>query len=89
MLSNMLDFGMEPQAALDAPRWSVSGVDSCIGPSCVRTSRYIPPPPGVNMSEQYELRVWWAGLILHALKCEDKPLSPVAPSESVGALSLL
>jgi hypothetical protein len=35
VLSNMVDFGMEPQAALDAPRWRLDGVDSCIGPASV------------------------------------------------------
>ena len=32
---------MEPQAALDAPRWSLSGVDSCLGPQSVEDSRYV------------------------------------------------
>ena len=39
VISNMVDFGMEPQAALDAPRWRVMGVDSALGPESVRTSR--------------------------------------------------
>ena len=40
MLSNMVDFGMEPQAALDAPRFLLEGVDSAVGPASVRTSWY-------------------------------------------------
>ena len=36
----MLDFGMEPQMALDAPRFSVYGVDSAEGPGTVRESRW-------------------------------------------------
>lgn len=39
VISNMLDFGMEPQAALDAPRWSLRGVDSVRGADCVTTSK--------------------------------------------------
>ncbi|GMH38373.1 hypothetical protein BSKO_06257 [Bryopsis sp. KO-2023] len=39
VLSNMMDFGMDPQSALDAPRFYVIGVDSSIGPKCVRTSK--------------------------------------------------
>ena len=35
VLSNMFDYGMEPQAALNAPRFSVEGVDSAYGPGCV------------------------------------------------------
>ncbi|CAK0786946.1 hypothetical protein CVIRNUC_010160 [Coccomyxa viridis] len=38
VISNMLDFGMEPQMALDAPRFSVYGVDSAEGPGTVRES---------------------------------------------------
>ncbi|KAK9814407.1 hypothetical protein WJX72_005444 [[Myrmecia] bisecta] len=38
VISNMLDFNMEPQAALDAPRFCLAGVDSAIGPSCFRDS---------------------------------------------------
>ena len=34
----MLDFGMEPQTALDAPRFSLYGVDSAEGPSTVLDS---------------------------------------------------
>ena len=40
----MVDFGMEPQAALDAPRFRLEGVDSAIGPASVRTSKYAPLP---------------------------------------------
>ena len=36
----MVDFGMDPQSALDAPRFSLAGVDSVEGPSCVARSRY-------------------------------------------------
>ncbi len=36
----MVDFGMEPQAALDAPRFRLEGVDSAVGPASVRTSKY-------------------------------------------------
>ncbi len=35
----MLDFGMEPQMALDAPRFTVFGVDSAEGPITVKESR--------------------------------------------------
>ena len=38
MLSNMLDHGMEPQAALDAPRFSVAAVNAAWGPACVAHS---------------------------------------------------
>ena len=44
VVSNMVDFGMDPQTALDAPRWQLEGVDSCIGPSCVEESRCAQPP---------------------------------------------
>ena len=30
---------MEPQAALDAPRFRLEGVDSAVGPASVRTSK--------------------------------------------------
>ena len=36
----MIDYGMESQAALNAPRFSVEGVDSAYGPGCVEYSRY-------------------------------------------------
>lgn len=61
VLSNMIDYGMEPQAALDAPRFSVEGVDSAYGPACVEHSRFslssllstrtlpAPPPSGVPL----------------------------------------
>ena len=35
----MVDFGMDPQKALDAPRFSLAGVDSVEGPSCVAHSK--------------------------------------------------
>ncbi len=38
VISNMLDFGLEPQTALDAPRFSLYGVDSAEGPSTVLES---------------------------------------------------
>ena len=38
VLSNMLDHGMEPQAALDAPRFSVAAVNAAWGPACVAHS---------------------------------------------------
>lgn len=41
MLSNMLDHGMEPQAALDAPRFSVAAVNAAWGPACVAHSEYV------------------------------------------------
>ncbi len=39
VLSNMIDYGMEPQAALNAPRFSIEGVDSAYGPGCVEHSQ--------------------------------------------------
>ena len=39
VISNMVDFGMDPQTALDAPRFQVAGVDSTEGASCVEESR--------------------------------------------------
>ena len=47
VISNMLDFGMEPQMALDAPRFSVFGVDSAEGPCTVRESRWAQPALGI------------------------------------------
>ncbi len=41
VLSNMIDYGMEPQAALNAPRFSIEGVDSAYGPACVEHSQYV------------------------------------------------
>jgi len=38
VLSGMVDYGMEPQEALDAPRFRLDGVDSCIGPASVNDS---------------------------------------------------
>lgn len=39
VVSNLVDFGMDPQSALDAPRFCVVDVDSSLGPRCVRNSR--------------------------------------------------
>jgi len=39
----MIDYGMEPQAALNAPRFSIEGVDSAYGPACVEHSQYASP----------------------------------------------
>ena len=39
VISNMVDFDMDPQTALDAPRFQVAGVDSTEGASCVEESR--------------------------------------------------
>ena len=41
----MIDYGMEPQAALNAPRFSIEGVDSAYGPACVEHSQYASPAP--------------------------------------------
>lgn len=38
VLSGMVDHGLEPQEALDAPRFRIDGVDSCVGPASVNTS---------------------------------------------------
>lgn len=40
VVSNMLDFKMDPQSALDAPRFCVADVDSSLGPICVEKSRF-------------------------------------------------
>lgn len=48
VLSGMVDYGMEPQEALDAPRFRLDGVDSCIGPASVNDSvcvHHSTPPP--------------------------------------------
>ncbi|KAK9835342.1 hypothetical protein WJX81_003771 [Elliptochloris bilobata] len=41
VLSNMLDHGMEPQAALDAPRFSVAAANAAWGPACVKHSKVL------------------------------------------------
>lgn len=41
VLSNMVDYGHDPQTALDAPRFLITAVDSNAGPSCVATSRVL------------------------------------------------
>ncbi len=38
VLSGMVDYGMEPQEALDAPRFRLDGIDSCVGPASVNDS---------------------------------------------------
>lgn len=38
VFSGMVDYGLEPQEALDAPRFRIDGVDSCVGPASVNTS---------------------------------------------------
>jgi gamma-glutamyltranspeptidase/glutathione hydrolase len=37
----MLDLGMGPQAALDAPRFCIDGLDSNAGPACLRSARVL------------------------------------------------
>jgi gamma-glutamyltranspeptidase len=44
VLSNMVDYDMEPQAALDAPRWRLDGVDSCVGPASVNDVTCVAAP---------------------------------------------
>lgn len=39
VLSNIVDFKMDAQAALDAPRWCIVGPDSFLGPSSAADSR--------------------------------------------------
>eukprot|EP00928_Gymnodinium_smaydae_P046192 TRINITY_DN30779_c0_g1_i2.p1 TRINITY_DN30779_c0_g1~~TRINITY_DN30779_c0_g1_i2.p1 ORF type:complete len:614 (+),score=138.79 TRINITY_DN30779_c0_g1_i2:205-1842(+) len=38
VLSAMVDYGLDPQAALDQPRFCLSGVDSALGPESARDS---------------------------------------------------
>ena len=40
-----MDFGMEPQAALDAPRFRLEGINSAVGPASVNDSVYVPTAP--------------------------------------------
>jgi len=51
VLSNMIDYGMEPQAALNAPRFSIEGVDSAYGPACVEHSQYVSPDCSMSCAE--------------------------------------
>jgi gamma-glutamyltranspeptidase/glutathione hydrolase len=41
VLSSMLDYGLDPQAAVDAPRFCIDKVDSCTGPSSVTQSHVL------------------------------------------------
>jgi gamma-glutamyltranspeptidase/glutathione hydrolase len=41
VLSSIVDYGLDPQAALDAPRFCIDKVDSCIGPSSVAVSHVL------------------------------------------------
>ena len=41
VLSSMLDYGLDPQAAVDAPRFCIDKVDSCTGPSSVAQSHVL------------------------------------------------
>lgn len=58
VLSNMIDYGMEPQAALNAPRFSVEGVDSAYGPGCVEYSRYVNALASTVLLSTHGLCIW-------------------------------
>ena len=62
VLSNMVDFGMEPQAALDAPRFRLEGVDSALGPASVKTSKCAPADSQKRYKIWKSLTKWGGGL---------------------------
>ena len=39
VLTDLIDFKMDPQAALDAPRFCITGIHSSLGPKTVEESR--------------------------------------------------
>lgn len=39
VISNLIDFHMNPQSALDAPRFCITGINSCVGPETVEESK--------------------------------------------------
>ena len=39
VLTNMIDYSMEPQASLDMPRWRLDGIDLFVGHPSVAKSR--------------------------------------------------
>jgi gamma-glutamyltranspeptidase/glutathione hydrolase len=41
LLINLLDHGLDPQAALDAPRWLIDRLDSAVGPASVAASHVL------------------------------------------------
>lgn len=62
VLSNMIDYGMEPQAALNAPRFSIEGVDSAYGPACVEHSQYVYSKPAASCAKlvfTYQVQAVW------------------------------
>lgn len=38
VLSNLIDYGYDPQTAINAPRFLITGIDSNSGPACVKKS---------------------------------------------------
>lgn len=84
VLSNMIDYGMEPQAALNAPRFSVEGVDSAYGPGCVEYSRY---SACIDMHEEPLLLACGSGC--HLLVWQYRAGYPCLPADQTCAIKVV
>ena len=69
VLSNMIDYGMEPQAALNAPRFLIEGVDSAYGPACVEHSQYVSPDCSMSCAALTKVYIGWIAISTVAVCC--------------------